>query len=482
MSFVDNLKAEANITYSENGGKVVSTTNSALLDLFANIGGMRNRNSNDIISMWRAARLEDKELADNLILYTRGIRNGGIGERRIGRLLLGELARIDPTKVIRNFQTIVDAGRWDDLFVFIGTPVENEMWSFIHEQFLKDIEFIAENKPISLMVKWLKSENTSSVKSRKIATLTRTHLGLTSRQYRKTLSRMRNYIDVVEKKMSSGNWEDIEYEKVPSYAMKNYKNAFNKHTPEKFEAYKAALQNGETKINSSTLYPYDLVKPYFKSYNDVDAIIEEQWKALPNYLENEDDELLFIIDSSGSMTCDDYNPISTAIGLGIYYAQKNKGAYHNLFMTFSEQPEILSIKDEWNLYQCINRIYHTKWGFSTNLDAAFGKIYQIAKESNDAPKALCIVSDMEIDNWSSAHSAKTITEKWARKFEEIGLIAPKLIYWNVASRNNHMLANSNENVSFISGAGIGPFKFFRTLISKTAYEAMEEILNNFNWK
>lgn len=480
MSFINGLKEEANITYTENGGRAVSTSGSALLDLFANIGGMRERNASDITSMWRSARLEDKELADNLILYTRGVRNGGIGERKIGRILLKELAKIDPSKIIRNFQTIVDCGRWDDLFIFIGTPVENEMWDFLKNRFMADLKAFSKKQPISLLAKWMKSENTSSKESKAIARQTRIKFGLTPCQYRKTLSSLRRYIKVVENQISSNNWDSINYETVPSNAMMKYRNAFGRHS-KKFEEYLNKLKEGKAKINSGTLYPYDIVKKILDGEESV--VLEEQWKALPNYI-NEDYEVVFITDTSGSMFCDNKRPISTAIGLTIYFAQHNKGAYHNLFMTFSEHPEVLSIKDEWNLETCVNRIRQVSWGFNTNIDAAFGLIYQIAKEANESPKAICLVSDMQIDQWGSIDSAKTITQKWANKYEAIGLTAPKLIYWNVEARNNAMLAKSNENVSFVSGSGIGPFKNFITLIDKSAYEAMEEILSQsqFCWR
>ena len=93
---------------------------------------------------------------------------------------------------------------------------------------------------------------------------------------------------------------------------------------------------------------------------------------------------------------------------------------------------------------------------------------------------------MEIDTWRIEGNdyAFSITEKWEKKFKAAGLNFPKLIYWNVAARNSHFLANSNDNVAFVSGAGLGPFKNFLTLIEKSAYEAMVDILNKeeFKWR
>ena len=128
MNFADMFKNEADKTYTENGGLAYKSTNGGdLLDLYANLGGMRRRDESDIVQAWRAARRENEELADNLILYARNIRDGGLGERRIGRILLKELAKVNPSKVKKNFQRIVDTGRWDDLFIFEGTSIESEM-------------------------------------------------------------------------------------------------------------------------------------------------------------------------------------------------------------------------------------------------------------------------------------------------------------------------------------------------------------------
>ena len=262
MSFTDGIRRNTNLTRTENGATVKSTTGSALLNLFARVGGLRNQPESEINRLYLDARNEDKELADNLILYTRNIRNGGIGERRIARILLKTIALKDPEKVRRNFDTIVSAGRWDDLFVFEGTSVENDALEFMKEQFSKDVLGMGKQENISLLAKWLPSENTSSKRTVRLARKAMGALNLTPRNYRKTLSALRKYIKVVERDMSANQWGDINYEGVPSYAMKNYQNAFAKHDAIRFSNYIASLNKGEAKINASTLFPYDLVREY----------------------------------------------------------------------------------------------------------------------------------------------------------------------------------------------------------------------------
>ena len=479
----------SDVTPTENGGKAFRTTKSSLLDLFANIGGMRQRDENDIINAYLAARAEDKELSDNLILYARNVRDAGLGERRIGRVLLKKLAEIDPTKVKRNFQKIVDTGRWDDLFVLEGTPVEGHMWKFIEAQFRQDVEDMKVNKPISLLAKWMPSINTSSEDTKRLARKICIVFSLTPRTYRKTLSAMRKYIDIVERKMSAGDWDSINFEGVPSVAMSRYISTFNKHLPEKFSAYKEALADGKAKVNATTLYPYDITKKFFSNRNywnyrnlKLDPVDEAQWKALPNYV-NEDYDVVVLADVSGSMTVNDCQPLATSVGLATYFAQRNKGAYHNMYMTFTNNPHFIKINDDWSLEHTLNYVTEKEVGYSTDLDRAFAAIYETAKVAQEAPKALVVISDMEINRWYDGDYCDSIASKWVKKYAEIGLEAPKLILWNVESRGGRVLAQQGENVGFCSGYGVGPFKNLTSLIEKSAYDSMVEILSQeaFQW-
>lgn len=483
MNFATMAKAAADYTYTENGGRAFSTSGGgSLLDLFANIGGMRKRDDRDIISQWQAARRENPTLADNLILYVRNIRDGGLGERRIARTLLKQLAIHDPEKVARNFDTITDCGRWDDLFVLVGTPVESAMWKYVSEQFKSDMAGSLANKPISLLAKWAPSINTSSQETRNLAKKAISKLGMTPRNYRKMLAKLRRYLNVLESKISRNDWDSINFEQVPSLAMKRYLKAFGVHCYEAFGNYKSKLVKGEAKVNAATLYPYDIVYPIMYNRSGYDSIVsEEQWKALPNYVDD-NFEVVCVADTSGSMYG---QPMATSVGLSIYFAQRNKGAYHNLYFNFSSNPTIQKIEDSWTLKQCINRVMSSSWGTSTDLDKTYKLIYDIAARTRDVPKALVVISDMEINVWSRTPNYEiSITDKWERLYAQIGLKAPRLIYWNVNSRHNNMLSQCTENVAYVSGSSAGSFKFLQTLISKSAYEAMTEILTKpeFTWQ
>ena len=501
--FVQNFGRMANQTLSENQGIVYkSTGEGALLDLFALIGGMRHQSDNEIIDKWKAAYKENPELAANLILYTRNCRNGGLGERRIGRLLLKELAMIEPEKVKRNFQTIVDTGRFDDLYVLEGTPCESEMWGFIKNTLVLDVTLMKENEPISLLAKWMPSINTSSKKSRRLANKFCNITGLSPRTYRKTLSKLRAYIDVVERKMSAGEWDKINYETVPSLAMSRYTKTFNTHDYEGFSEYKEKLSKGEAKVNASVITPSEICKKYItnggnRAWNSgwygssnikpvvgiLDEVDKAQWNSLPNYVEGGHD-VVVCADISGSMSSPNYEPIAASVGLATYFAQRNVGVYKNLYMSFAGNPSFIKLEEDWDIEKCFSYVLSSAVEYNTNLDLCFKAIFNVAKESGEAPSALVVVSDGEIDSYARSGQLDSIASKWAKKYAEVGLKSPKLISWNVAARNGTVLAPESDNVAYVSGSSAGNFRELGNLINYTAYESMCMILTKpeFSWK
>ena len=491
MNFSDSMRNAANITTTENGAFAYKTTTSAVLDLFSRIGGMRSASDNEIEAAYLRARDEDKELADNIILYSRNIREGGLGERRVARIMIRTLAMKDPNKVARNLDTIVAAGRYDDLYVLEGTPVESDMLDFIRTQFRKDIVDMANDKPISLLAKWLPSCNTHSKETRRLARKFYTFFGISERIYRKTLSALREYCDVVERKMSAGEFNEIKYDFVPSVAMTRYRSAFGRHDFERFNEYIQSVTKGETKINASVTYPYELIRPYIASRiswnrnHSEDAVLEAQWKALPNYVEG-DHNVVVMADISGSMTCENFKPLATSVSLAIYFAEHNTGAYQNLMMTFSNSPQFIELNPYLSVAARTDEVLNPKYvGYNTNLDKAFEVIYRKAVECGDVPEALVVISDMEIDRYSRNNSCEDIVTKWQNIYTRAGLVAPKLILWNVESRGSKSLAKKdNLGVSFISGSSAAAFRDLTTLITMDAVTAMKEILSKpqFCWK
>lgn len=488
MNFANAVKTNTNTKYTENGARAYSTTGKALLDLFAQIGALRPRTEDEIANKYAAAFAADPLLATKMLFYAGNVR-GGLGERRTFRICLKWLATNHADIVVKNAALIPHFNRWDSMFVLVGTPAEKEMWKVIADQLNSDMAAVAASKgrkaqPISLLAKWMPTETASSAETRKMAKRCMTNLGLTPRAYRKVLSALRKHLKVVETSMSAQEWEAIQYAQVPSYAMKNYRAAFAKHDPEGFAAYKASLVKGETKVNASTLYPYDLVAQYTKSrgywgYRSVnpDTIVEAQWKALPNYVQGENN-ILIMADVSSSMSG---RPMDTSVGLATYFAQHNKGDYHNLYMTFTDKPHFIELREGATLAECVSKVMSTDVGYNTNLEAAFNYILQHAISNRvsdeELPKALVVVSDMEIDRYMR-QSKMDFVDAMRAKFARHGYTLPKLILWNVEARNDTFLTKQ-EDVLCVSGQSASTFReLCGNLDGKTAWNLMMETLGN----
>ena len=489
MNFAETAKNASHIKTTENGAMVYDTTNNALLDLFAQIGALRPRSVEEITTKYAEAYAVSPELATKMLFYAGNVR-GGLGERRTFRICLRWLAINHPNVVRDNLTNIPHFNRWDSLFVLVGTPVEFEMWNYIRDQLNLDIQAVIKEKHngkhagISLLAKWMPTETAHKAETRALAKTAMRKLGVSPRQYRKMLSALRAHLKVVESLMSAGKWDEVEYPAVPSYAMKNYRKAFGAHDGARFGEYIASLNKGEKKINASTLFPYDLVHEYMtkghyygRGYT-TDPIVEAQWKALPNYVP-ENSNILVMADVSGSMMG---RPMETSIGLGTYFAQRNTGDYHGLYMTFTDRPHFIDISDKTTLASCVDYVQRKDVGYSTNLDAAFHYVLTHALNNHitneDLPKALVVISDMEIDPYFRGRRNLDFVAKWKAEFAKFGYTMPLLCLWNVEARNDTFLSQSND-VLLVSGQSASTFhNLCSALGGKTAWDFMCDVLND----
>lgn len=473
MSFMDDLEIETSVTETENGGRALSTTGDKLLNLFAVLGALRTRPT-DVIDKFDAAYRENADLATKMAFYGRDVR-GGLGERAVGRLMIRELTLFYPEVVTANLKNIVEFGRWDDLFVLFDTECEDAMVEYVKMQLVSDWKNMKSNQHISLLAKWMPSINASSEHTKALAHRFVKALNTTPRNYRKTLSALRKYIDVTEVKMSANKWTDIDYKAVPSNAMSNYGSAFARHDHDGFTRYMDAVMSGDVKINAATLYPYNVIEAL--EHNNR-SVAEAQWKALPNYVEG-DNNFLIMADVSGSMTG---RPMHTSVGLAIYFAERNHGAFANKFMTFTDVPKIVEVTGN-TLYEKYRSVTHHV-GYDTNLEAAFDAILSTAVRTRcpqaDLPKALVIISDMEINAWHGG--SLTFTEEMRKRFADAGYEMPKLVYWNVDSRKDTFLASKNDpNAILVSGQSASTFKNLIKGIDLSAFEIMVQTLNDHRY-
>ena len=510
-TFLNGMKNETNYTLTENGALTHKTTTSDLLDMFALGASMRKRSDEDVLLMFQKAYRENPLYALKCLFYIRDVR-GGQGERRFFRVCMKWLANNESEVVIRNLKNVPEFGRWDDLYVFDGTAIEDEAYTLIKEQLALDVQC----KTPSLLAKWLKSENTSSAKSQYLGMKTRKHLNMTSRQYRKTLSILRKRINVLERLMSAGEWDKIEFDKIPSRAGLIYKNAFARHDIERQKAgartYENFAKDETTTVNAKALYPYECVAEAMKAMNtgcgwgysrtnipldDTNRLmVNKYWDNLADYFHNASFNGMAIVDTSGSMCrADAAAPLNVAISLGMYCAEKAKGPFAGHFITFSSNPTFVEVEGV-DFCDKVVRMSNADWGGSTNVEAAFDLMLKTAIDNgctqDEIPQNLIIISDMEFNfcvtsgprsesRWGGCgtrlHTGDdTLFETMAKKWASYGYHMPNLIFWNVDARQNNIPMKDTGYVSYVSG--MSPSIFETIMSGKTGYDLMMEKLDS----
>lgn len=464
MKYSKALENEFNYTLTENGGLAHKTTNDALYDLFAQGGAYRTRSEEDCVFLFVKAFEENPTYAMKCLFYLRDILEGQ-GERRFFRVCIKWLANNKTEAMLRNLKHIPEFGRWDDLYALVDTKLEASMWAFMYEQFRLDM---ASRTP-SLLGKWLKSENTSSVESRALGAKTRKALGLTPAVYRKSLSALRKRINVLERLMSEGRWGEIEFDKIPSKAGLIYKNAFARHDVERMkqnatQSYADFAKDKNTKVNTKALYPYEVVDKAVKLLrDDTDRLmVNKYWENLGEEFQKLNMNALCVVDTSGSMWGTEASaPINIAISLGMIAADKARGPFHGQYISFSSRPQLIKVEGV-DFVDKVRRIYETNLCDNTNLEATFDMLLNVAIRNHvkqrDLPKSIIVISDMQIDSqygWGHHNDAKartrTMMENMRLKWKRAGYDLPKMVYWCVDSRRDTFL-DDGPDVTYVSGS------------------------------
>ena len=465
-TLITNIEQDQNYTLTENGALTHKSTLSNLLDFFGLGAALRSRTNEDVLSLFCKAFGEDQLLALKTLFYIRNPR-GGQGERKTFRTILKWLGNEYPEVISKNLENIVELGRYDDLFVLEGTKSWDAALTFWQSEWNKGFE----NN--SLIFKWAPSSNTSSKETRRLAQVLYKSLDLSEKEYRQTLSHMRNKTGVVEPLMCSKDWSAIEYSHVPSKASLTYKDAFRKHDQVRYEYFLESVKKGETKINAGTLYPYEIVEKVFNG--DSSDTLDVLWDALPDYIKDNPHNGLVMADCSGSMRG---RPIAVSISLAMYFAERTKGQFADSFLTFSGNPTLQKVVGN-NIREKVLNLSKADWGMSTNLQAAFDLILLTAVKHNvpesDMPDSLYIVSDMEYDSACDCH---TNFEAIKMKYEASGYKLPNIVFWNVNARNNQSpITKDDKGTCLISGCSPS---ILRTLLSGNTISPIDVMLETIS--
>jgi len=458
-----------NDTTTANGMAAHSTSANFCVDMFGRMGSMRGELDGRVISLFTKAYGESPLTAMKLLFWVRDIR-GGAGERKIFKTLLKELAENHTESISKNIQLITEYGRWDDLLVLLDTKLESKVLTLISD---------ALNDGNGLCAKWMpRQSKAGSFKNIAISKI-RKKMKLSPKAYRKLIVSLSN---TVEQMMCDGNWDNIDFSKLPSKAMSDYMKTFSKHVPVKWAKYLEDVEAGKTKINAGAVYPYDIVKNVI--YGDKSGA-NVQWNALPNYMEGSNERVLPLVDVSGSM----YRPaggnplvtcMDVAVSLGVYISERNEGLFKDSFITFSKHPELEVLKGK--LSERVHQLSRDKWGMNTNLEAALELILNSAVKGSvprdEMPTMLMIFSDMQFDEGVTNGDANAM-ELVKYLYTEAGYVMPKVVFWNLAGRNDNTPVQSNDsNTALVSGFSPALLKTLLSGKDISPYSMMMEVVNS----
>lgn len=486
MSFTSALEntLSNSVQLTENGAVGYVTTGKNIVDMFFKISSYRNMPESAIKADFAKVYAENPNLAVKFAFYVGDIREG-LGERRAFKAMIEWLSAVE------NFDKLIkyipEYNRFDSMFVLRGTALENQMVKAIKQQLVSDKN--AEHP--SLLAKWMPSINTSSPKTKELGRWFASQLEMTERQYRKTLSGIRQKLELVESKMCANEWNSVNYEHVPSKANLIYKDAFLKHDETRRREFLEKVLKGEAKINSGVNFPHDVVHKYGRCPMRKDDAIEALWANLKNTLNDASSNIMVVRDGSGSMTSTisgtSVSALEVATALAVYFSERQTGEFKNKFITFSSRPEFVDLSNCKTLQEKLRACHPYDECSNTDIEATFDLVLKTAVQNNlkqEEIPTLLIVSDMEFDyattmSWN-AHESEFVTlfKTIETKFKAHGYELPKLIFWNVMSRTGTIPMKENA-------AGVGLVSGFSTNVINAVlsneldpYQAIVKILDS----
>ncbi|EFA78705.1 hypothetical protein PPL_08166 [Heterostelium album PN500] len=449
------------------GSAAYNTTGDARVDLFYLTA--RGIATEQLHALLKASWAQSPIDTVKIVFYNRDCR-GGKGEREIFHQSILWLQEHHQSTIEKNFSQIPFFGSWKDVSKLIGTSLEPKALEMFVQQLKRDAADIQANPKatVSLAAKWAPTEghaeDVASKAAKKLALLLGVNRHTAKAEYRKRfLAPLRKQIKITESYMSQGQWDKIDFSKVPSRCMKLQRVAFERHEPELFKKYTDSLAKGETKVNAKQLFPHEIVASYF-SASKVDEILEGQWKVLVQETAKLGSlrDCIVLSDVSGSMSG---RPMEVSVALGLLISSLTEAPFKDLVITFHEQPTFHTIKGE-NLYERVKDIMGMAWGGSTNFNTVFKIILEKAKAAKlpqaAMPKKLFVISDMQFDSADSKF--KSNHKAMIQQYKEAGYEAPQIIYWNVNG------AYTTTPVGDASMQGVGLVSGFSPSILKSIIE------------
>lgn len=505
------LKNYHNFSVTENGAVGKRTTLHALLDLNFKVSSLRGYTEEEIIKEFVKAYYEDPVYAVKWLFFLRDILEG-LGERRTFRVCMKYLAQSHKDVAMAVLELIPEYGRYDDLLVFLDTGLCRYACRWMRQQLDADLQAMEQEKPVSLLAKWLPSANTSSKMMRSYAHRIIRQFRMTEKEYRRILSKLRAYSNVVEVKLSANRWNEVTYDTVPAKANLKYDTAFYRHDRTRRSEYLRNVILGDEKLNAKGLMPYEIVhrlidKTYFCRAAKDDILAELLWEKLCRDGFKNDwgfEDCIVVADGSGSMFSavsrdSSVTAIEVCNSLAIYFADQLRGLFHNKAITFSETPQFIDLNQGRNLKEKMEIMFAHDEVSNTNIEAVFHMLLDMAKSNQvpaeELPKQVLVISDMEFDE-ATGHAAccgrkngdrelfsQDLFESIAEEFERSGYPMPRLIFWNVCGRTDTIPMIKNEQgICLLSGFSVNAMKIAADREKKDPYESLIAILDSARYE
>lgn len=385
----------------------------------------------------------------------------GLGRRDLGRELMLQ-SNVDTIDIVK-------AGRIDDLLYLARD---------------EDIKYLKENIDNELVKKWLPRLTS---KNKNVAKELCKMWNLTEKEYRKLIKTKSttefklSYAEESEnsnldKLFNKSNYvhplvDEINFEQVPSLAMKKYLRAFStrEDTKDRFNQYMQDVKNNKKKINVSTTNVVDAKDVVMgdwttQDYQENKEILGK--KIVENATIGIETDAIVILDTSGSMGSQWNKDSLLYKAMAIAHGISTHSTYaKNQLISFSSRPRLMTIKGD-----TLEKQYQSMYtGDCSNTD--FGAVMKLLRELEKYPKYLIVISDMEFDRGSNQSKEETM-----RLFKQYGADT-KIIWWNLNDRNKTTPELDEYGNFYLSGYNLQLLKLIENDFNMTTY--IDKVLKEY---
>ena len=467
------LKSDDNKTLTENGAVAYKSIGDKLVDLDASVMSLRNATAEEVMEKFHAVYSENPENAIIWMFMVGDIREGK-GERDTFNRCMDFLVKHNPKVVGSLLPLIPEYTRWDyatRLMLSDDDYVSRKAEDLVVEQLREDIAAVEAGKNPSLLAKWLPSIQTKKAGQRRIVFKIEKQMGLDHKSYRKTISHLRDYLNIIEKSLSTKDISNINMEALTSHQNLKYGSVLQRIDPAARKEYLEKVMTGEARMNAGVVYPYEILHRYCPYWyvNSYNLDLEALWKMLPR--EGAGDTLV-IRDGSGSMTQrisekSNATCLNVATAFAIYFSEQLQGPLHDKFITFSSSPEIVDMSHLATLKEKIELCNRYDDYSNTDIKKTFDLLLETLVAGNakpeEIPKNIMLLSDMEFDDCfakeeesaAERHCScwnKSVFEHIREEFKEHGYELPRMIFWHInANRVVQPLIDNECGLVILSG-------------------------------